>query len=140
MFSKEWQDKINDWEAHGQYRDYADVWNYYRRSLSYKHENPVVLTEGVWVLWYNPYCLQYEPRKLRTITANDGIYDGIYKHLYDTVGLGSLSYKFKIDRTEIELHDEDKKSNQQKLLAFIREQTGISDVELPKVPKGILKI
>ena len=140
MFSKEWQDKINDWEAHEQVRDYADIWNYYCRSLSSKHENPVVLTKGVWILWYNPYDFRYEPRKLRTITANDGIYDGVYKHLYDTVALGSLSYKFKIDHTKIELYSEDAKTNQQKFLAFIKEQTGISDVELPKVPKGILKI
>lgn len=140
MFSKEWQDKINDWESTRQFRDFPDVYKNYYRFNSPRHKNPVILTEGVWVLWYDPLSCKYVPRKIRAITANDAIYDGVYNRIYSTVGIGGLSYKFKIDHTEIELYSEDEKTNQQKLLAFIKEQTGISDVELPKVPKGILKI
>ena len=54
--------------------------------------------------------------------------------------MGSLYHIFKIDDHSLNLKEISRNEQQDKLLAFIEQYSGITDERLPPIPKGILKI
>ncbi|MBQ2654904.1 MAG: hypothetical protein IJQ67_00750 [Bacilli bacterium] len=141
-YSIEWQDRLNPYLNAVQGRTWEDTVRYFHfyDEQRAKNENLVILSEGVWmeidVLFSNSKKL----RKIRGITKDDVYYDGDYKGIYNCLGLGSLSHVFRIDEHKIDLNDVPPNKRQDELLAFIKDNTGITDERLPPVPKGILKI
>ena len=141
-YSQEWRDRLSLYLDAIQVRTWEDAVQYFRfyDEQRVKDENLVILSEGVWmeidVLFSNSTKL----RKIRGVTKNDVYYDGDYKGIYNCLGLGSLSHVFGIDDHKIDLNDFPSNKRQEKLLAFIKDYSGITDECLPPVPKGILKI
>ena len=141
-YSIEWQDKLNPYLNAVQGRTWEDTVNcfHFDDEQRVKNENLVILSEGVWVEIDVLFSTSTKLRKIRGITKNDVYYDGDYKGIYNCLGLGSLSHVFKIDDHVIDLDNVTPSKRQEKLLAFIKDYTGITDERLPPVPKGILKI
>ena len=141
-YSKEWLDRLNPYLNAVQ----DCTWEYVMASLHLhdrqvaERQNPVILSEGVW-MEVNPLCsTDMVLRKIRAVTKNDVCYDGRYKGFWHSLRLGSLNHVFRIDGHKIDLTDVPLYRRQDELLAFIKDYGGITDVRLPPVPKGILKI
>jgi hypothetical protein len=141
-YSIEWQDKLNPYLNAVQGRTWEDTVNcfHFDNEQRVKNENLVILSEGVWVEIDVLFSSATKLRKIRGITKNDVYYDGDYKGIYNSLGLGSLSHVFRIDDHKIDLNDIPPNRRQDELLAFIKDYSGITDERLPPVPKGILKI
>lgn len=141
-YSIEWQNKLNPYLNAVQGRTWEDAITLFRfyDKQRVKDENLVILSEGVWIEIDVLFSTATKLRKIRGVTKNDVYYDGDYKGIYNCLGLGSLSHVFKIDDHEIDLDNVTPSKRQEKLLAFIKDYTGITDERLPSVPKGILKI
>lgn len=141
-YSIEWQDKLNPYLNAIQARTWEDAITLFRfyDEQRVKNENLVILSEGVWVEIDVLFSNSTKLRKIRGVTKNDVYYDGDYKGIYNCLGLGSLSHVFRIDDHKLDLNDVPPNKRQEELLAFIKDNTGITDERLPPVPKGILKI
>ena len=141
-YSKEWLDRLNPYLNAVQDRTWEDTMALFRLHSEQvvKKQNLVVLSEGVWmeidVLGSTDTML----RKIRAVTKNDVCYDGRYKGFWHSLRLGSLNHVFRIDGHKIDLTDVPFHRQQDELLAFIKDHSGITDERLPPVPKGILKI
>ena len=141
-YSKEWLDRLDPY-----FNAVQDcTWEYAMALLGLgdkqvaKSQNLVVLSEGVW-MEFNLLCsTDMVLRKIRAVTKNDVCYDGRYKGFWHSLHLGSLNHVFRIDGHKIDLTDVPLHRQQDELLAFIKDHSGITDERLPPVPKGILKI
>lgn len=141
-YSREWLNKLNPYLDAIQNRTWEDVVKHFRFDIEQhvKRENLVILSEGVWMEIDILFSNRTKIRKIRAISKNDVYYDGDYLDFYDCLGLGSLNHIFKIDDHSLDLRDISGNEQQDKLLAFIEQYSGITDESLPPVPKGILKI
>ncbi len=141
-YSIEWQDKLNPYLNAVQSRTWEDAITlfHFDDKQRAKDENLVILSEGVWMEIDVLFSPATKLRKIRGVTKNDVYYDGDYKGIYNCLGLGSLSHVFRIDDHKIDLDNVPPDERQDKLLAFIKDNSGITDDRLPPVPKGILKI
>lgn len=141
-YSIEWQDKLNPYLNAVQSRTWEDAIAlfHFDDKQRAKDENLVILSEGVWMEIDVLFSPATKLRKIRGVTKNDVYYDGDYKGIYNCLGLGSLSHVFRIDDHKIDLDNVPPDERQDKLLTFIKDNSGITDDRLPPVPKGILKI
>ena len=141
-YSLEWLDKLNPYLNAIQNRTWEDTINcfHFDDEQRVKNENLVILSEGVWVEIDVLFSTTTKLRKIRGITKDDVYYDGDYKGIYNSLGLGSLNHVFGIDDHKIDLNDVPPNKRQDELLTFIKDNSGITDGRLPPVPKGILKI
>ena len=140
MYSKAWQDLITGWETSPIYKDWESIYKSYYNPKWNIHENIIIFEKGVWFYYGSNLGGGLVIRKARAITKNDVIYDGCYRNLYTTVGIGSLDHKFKIDNHVIDLTHEPLETRQEKLFDFFKKYGNAVDSSLPKVPKGILKL
>lgn len=134
MYSKAWQDKINELESHQHTYKWEDVINYFKAFPDFdlnNSNNTVVLPEGIWVQVSDLEFSKTKFRKVKAITHLNVYYDGAYSNLYSSFSLGSLYHKFTLDGKTLDLTDVENPIRQQKLLDFLT---------MPIVPKGILKI
>ena len=141
-YSKEWLDRLDPYLNAVQGYTWEDTVNYFHfdDEQRVKNENLVILSEGVWVEIDVLFSTATRLRKIRGITKDDVYYDGDYKGIYNSLGLGSLNHIFRIDGHKIDLNDVPPNKRQNELLLFIKQNSGITDDSLPPVPKGILKI
>ena len=141
-YSIEWQDKLNPYLNAVQDRTWEDTIRmfHFDDEQHAKDGNLVILSEGVWMEIDILFSNSKKLRKIRGVTKDDVYYDGDYKGIYNCLGLGSLSHVFRIDDYKIDLNNVPLNRRQDELLAFIKDNTGITDERLPPVPKGILKI
>ena len=141
-YSQEWQDKLNPYLNAVQSRTWEDTIRMFHFDIEQqvKNENLIILTEGVWMEIDVLFSIATKLRKIRGVTKNNVYYDGDYKGIYNSLGLGSLSHVFGIDGHKIDLNDVPPNKRQDELLTFIKDNSGITDGRLPPVPKGILKI
>ena len=141
-YSKEWLDRLNPYLNAVQDRTWEDTMALFRLhgEQVVKKQNLVVLSEGVWMEIDALGSTDTMLRKIRAVTKNDVCYDGRYKGFWHSLRLGSLNHVFRIDGHRIDLTDVPLHRQQDELLAFIKDHSGITDERLPPVPKGILKI
>ena len=141
-YSIEWQDRLSPYLNAVQGRTWEDAITLFRfyDEQRVKNENLVILSEGVWMEIDVLFSDSTKLRKIRGVTKYDVYYDGDYKGIYNSLGLGSLSHVFRIDDHKIDLNDVPPNKRQDELLKFIEQYSGITDERLPPVPKGILKI
>lgn len=141
-YSIEWQDRLNPYLNAVQGRTWEDAITLFRfdDEQRAKNENLVILSEGVWMEIDVLFSPATKLRKIRGVTKNDVYYDGDYKGIYNSLGLGSLNHVFGIDDHKIDLDNIPPNKRQEELLKFIEQYSGITDERLPPVPKGILKI
>ena len=140
-YSKEWLDRLNPCLNAVQDRTWEDTATLFQLDERHaKNQNLVILSEGVWTE-INALCsTDTIIRKIRAVTKDDVYYDGDRKGFWTALRLGSLNHVFRIDRHKIDLTDVPPDRRQDELLAFIKNNNGITDGPLPPVPKGILKI
>lgn len=134
MYSKDWQDKINELESYQHTYKWKDVVDYFKVFPNFDlndSNSTVVLPEGIWVQITDLEFTKTTFRKIRAITRFNVYYDGAYDSIYHTFSLGSLFHKFTIDGKTLDLTNVENPIRQQKLLDFLT---------MPIVPKGILKI
>lgn len=134
MYSKDWQDKINELESYQHTYKWEDVVDYFKMFPDFdlnKSDSTIVLPEGIWVQITDLEFTKTTFRKIRAITHFNVYYDGSYDNIYNTFSLGSLFHKFTIDGKTLDLTNVENPIRQQKLLDFLT---------IPIVPKGILKI
>lgn len=141
-YSIEWQDRLNPYLNAVQGRTWEDAITLFRfdDKQRAKNENLIILSEGVWMEIDVLLSPATKLRKIRGVTKNDVYYDGDYKGIYNSLGLGSLNHVFGIDDHKIDLDNVPPNKRQDELLKFIEQYSGITDERLPPVPKGILKI
>lgn len=134
MYSKAWQDKINELESHQHTYKWKDVLDYFKMFPDFdlnKSNRTIVLPDGIWVQITDLEFSKSKFRKVRAITYCNVYYDGAYGSIYNTFSLGSLNHKFTIDDKTLDLTNVEYPIKQQKLADFLT---------IPIVPKGILKI
>lgn len=134
MYSKDWQDKINELESYQHTYKWKDVVDYFKVFPNFDlndSNSTVVLPEGIWVQITDLEFTKTKFRKIKAITHFNVYYDGAYDDIYHTFSLGSLFHKFTIDGKTLDLTNVENPIRQQKLLDFLT---------MPIVPKGILKI
>ena len=141
-YSIEWQNKLNPYLNAVQGRTWEDTVNcfHFDDEQRVKNENLVILSEGVWMEIDVLFSTTTKLRKIRGVTKDDVYYDGDYKGIYNSLGLGSLSHVFRIDDHKIDLYNVPPNRRQDELLTFIKDNSGITDEHLLPVPKGILKL
>ena len=134
MYSKDWQDKINELEFYQHTYKWEDVVDYFKVFPDFDlnvSSSTVVLPEGIWVQITDLEFSKTKFRKIKAITHFNVYYDGAYDDIYRSFSLGSLDHKFTIDGKTLDLRSVENPIRQQKLLDFLT---------MPIVPKGILKI
>ena len=138
-YSQEWQDKLNFHNGLPQVLDRETaVAKKYINLENSKATNLIFLNNPVWIEIHTMYGI--DPfRKIKAISKYNVYFDGTYKGLSSSIGLGHLhGWDYTIDGHTLDLNRARlQDDNQEKLIEFLKLY---SDAFIPPVPKGILKI
>ena len=138
-YSREWQDKLNFHNGLPQVLDWETaVDKKYVNLENSEATNLIFLNNPVWVE-IHAMCGIDPFRKIKAVSKYDVYFDGTYKGLPSSFGLGRLhGWDYTIDGHTLDLnYAREEENNQEKLIEFLRLY---SDAFIPPVPKGILKI
>ena len=141
-YTSEWQNKIDSLEKTPKEYEWEQIakWYHFDNKDYAKSRNLTVFNRGVWIEIDELDRVSWKYRKVRALTENDVFYDGWYYTINNCSSLGSFNHIFKIDEASIDLRGERDGRARKILLEFIKKYSGVSDEELPPVPKGILKL
>lgn len=141
-YSSEWQNKIDSLEKNPKEHEWEEIskWYHFDNKDRAKSRNLTVFNQGVWVEIDELDRISWKYRKVRALTEDDVFYDGWYYTVNNCSSLGSFNHVFKIDKASIDLRGERDERARKMLLEFIKKYGGVSDEDLPVVPKGILKL
>lgn len=140
-YSEDWLAKIRSIPFYEKRMSWDDVYKYYHfdNEQTRKEEKVVIFPEGIWMEISRQYSRDnYDFIKIKAISLDDLFFDGSDRD--GTISMGSLYHIFKIDDHSLNLKEISRNEQQDKLLAFIEQYSGITDERLPPIPKGILKI
>lgn len=141
-YTTEWQNKIDNLEKNRKIHEWEEIhkWYQFDNKDHAKSRNLTVFDRGVWLEIDELNRVSWKYRKVRALTEDDVFYDGWYFTINDCSSLGSFNHVFKIDKASIDLRGEPDRRARKMLLEFIKKYGGVSDEDLPTVPKGILKL
>ena len=138
-YSQEWQDKLNFHNGLPQVLDWETaIAKKYVNLENSKATNLIFLNNPVWIEIHT-MCGIDPFRKIKAISKYNVYFDGTYKGLPSSFGLGRLhGWDYTIDGHTLDLNRARlQDDNQEKLIEFLKLY---SDAFISPVPKGILKI
>jgi hypothetical protein len=141
-YTSKWQNKIDNLEKNPKEYEWEQIakWYHFDNKDYAESCNLTVFNHGVWLEIDELDRVSWKYRKVRALTEDDVFYDGWYYTINNCSSLGSFNHIFKIDKASIDLRGKNDRIARKMLLEFIKKYSGVSDEELPPLPKGILKL